>query len=180
MSAGTRRIEAVTGPAAQRLASADRAALSGLAEALKVPGSEVSSRVAALTTELKGLKKELQAARAADLDTYLEALKQDARVVDGVQVVVQRTKGLEMKEAQELLQRAKQSLDPLVAVVFVVGTDGVVVCAAVSKSETGRVKAGELVKAATQAMGGGWWWPPPTRPKARARTLASSMRRLLR
>ncbi len=155
ISAGTRRIEAVTGPEAFDLADRERQALAGMAAVLKVPPTEVADKVSQLAAEAKQLRKDLEKAQAVDVGAVMREVEAAATEVDGVHCVVFRRDGLKMKEVQDLLTRAKKSLAPFVGVVFVPAGDTVLVAAAVSPDVTSRVQAGALVKAATEAMGGG-------------------------
>jgi alanyl-tRNA synthetase len=65
VSAGTRRITALTGKAALELIREEEEALAEVASALKVPVPMVAERVAGLVEEVKSLKKQL-ATRKAD------------------------------------------------------------------------------------------------------------------
>jgi len=155
VSAGTRRLEGVTGPAAVDLARQERGSLAQLARALKVQPLDVETKVLELVAEAKQLRKDLQKATAADLGTVLEQIAAGARRVGEASVFVHRTKGLSMKELQELLARVKQRMTPAAGVVLVDSDEGVLVGAVVDDALIGRVKAGDLVKELTGIMGGG-------------------------
>jgi alanyl-tRNA synthetase len=64
VSAGTRRITALTGKAALDLIHQEEAALNEVAAALKVPTASVPDRVAALIEEVKSLKKQISQRKA--------------------------------------------------------------------------------------------------------------------
>ncbi len=155
VAAGTRRIEAVTGTAALQLVRDERQHLGELAAMLKVAPAKVPARVAELADELKRTRKELEKALAPDFDHELGRLKEHVEVKDGVQTVVFERPGLATKDAQELLRRAEQELQPFAGVVLSVADDAVLVVVVVSKDLTGRVQAGSLVKELTGLMGGG-------------------------
>jgi len=75
VAAGTRRITAVTGPAAHRRVRLTEAALAETAAALRVPPAEVPARVTALVKEARELKKQLSAggrAGGASVDELLQ------------------------------------------------------------------------------------------------------------
>jgi alanyl-tRNA synthetase len=155
ISAGTRRIEAVTGTGAIALAQRDRAALAELSSLLKVPPAEAVGRVAQLTEEVKRLRKELDKATAVDLTALFRELETALESAGGVRCAVFRRDGLKMKEIQELLARAKKQLAPFAGVVLSVSGGEVLLGAAVSPEAVDRVQAGALVQTAAQALGGG-------------------------
>jgi alanyl-tRNA synthetase len=155
ISAGTRRIEAVTGTAAQEQARSERNLLADVARALKSPPGEVAARVAALLEDDKRLRKELEKATAADLGKVFEELRAACRTLGGVQRAVLEFPRLQMKEVQEVLARARKDLAPFVGIVLAPGPEDVLVGAAVSSDQTGRWKAGQLVKELCALLGGG-------------------------
>jgi alanyl-tRNA synthetase len=152
VSAGTRRIEAVTGAASAEAARRDRITMATLAHRLKVPLAEVGTKVDSLLEDLKKTRKELEKATAADLGAILTAMEAAER--SGVGLVFEAPK-LDMKELQELLTRVRQKFDPVAAVVFSPAEEGVLVGAAVSKALTPKVQAGGLVKELASVLGGG-------------------------
>jgi alanyl-tRNA synthetase len=156
ISAGTRRIEAVTGMTALRLAQRDRAALEHLAGQLKVPPPEIGSRVSALLDEAKQLRKALEKATAADLDKLGAEMRALAFPIGDVRTAVLATRTtMTMKEIQDLLARVRQALAPFAGAVLAPQAGEILVGAAVSPEVTARVSAGELVKVATAVLGGG-------------------------
>ncbi|MBZ0152838.1 MAG: alanine--tRNA ligase [Planctomycetes bacterium] len=155
VAAGTRRLEAVTGLGALELARQERLWLGQLATALKVPVARVGERVAELSDELKKTRKELEKALAPDLDAELQKLRGLAADHAGSRTVVYVRPGLQAKDAQELLRRAQQALDPFAGVVLSPGAEDVQIVVAVSPALTSRVKAGDLVKALATLLGGG-------------------------
>ncbi|MHC5065426.1 MAG: alanine--tRNA ligase [Planctomycetota bacterium] len=155
ISAGTRRIEAITGAAAARVAREEQRSLQGIAAVMKIPVAEVHQKVLESLDEAKRLRRELARATAADVGAVLEDLRKSVRPEGAAQVAVYQAKGLAQKELQDLMTRASKSLSPFAGVVFVPGEAGVLVAAAVDPSLHGKLKAGDLVKAVTGILGGG-------------------------
>ncbi len=155
ISAGTRRIEAITGEVAARVAREEQRSLQGIAAAMKIPVSEVQKKVLDGLDETKRLRRELAKATAADVGAILEDLRKSVRSVGEAQVLVLEVSGLEPRELQDLLSRASKSLAPFAGVVFVPSDAGVLVAAAVDPQLHGKLKAGDLVKAVTSVLGGG-------------------------
>ena len=89
ISAGTRRIEAVTGPDAVTLSNRDRGIVADIAALLKVASTEAGARVAQLVADAKSLKKQLEKATAVDLGAVLTELERAAVAVNGIPVEVE-------------------------------------------------------------------------------------------
>ncbi len=155
IAAGTRRLEAVTGLVALELAHKDKQQLAAVAGALKVAPAKVHERVLELTDELKKVRRELEKAQAPDLDAELGRLRAAAVHKDGVHSVVYERPGLQTKDAQELLKRAQQALDPLVGIVLSQVGGEVAIVVAVSQPLVARIKAGDVVKSLAALLGGG-------------------------
>ena len=155
VSAGTRRMEAVTGLVALRLCQQEREQLASLSFALKVPTQKLGDRITEIGEELKRTKKDLEKALAADLDVELAKLKALAQDHGGVRAVVYDRPGLSTKDGQDLLRRALQSMGPIAAVVIAKHADELGIIAAVSPQLHGKLTAGDLVKQIAAVVGGG-------------------------
>ena len=155
ISAGTRRIEAVTGPRAAEQARAERGQLAEVAAALKVPVDEILPRVKVLVDEAKKLRKDLAKATAADVGKLLDELEAASVDHGAWRSVVFEAKGVPMKDLQDLLLRAKQRFESFAGVVLAPAEGEVLVAAAVSADLTGKLHAGTLVKEVAGLLGGG-------------------------
>ena len=155
VAAGTRRIEAVTGTGALELARQERQQVATLSTTLKVPAVRLVERVGELADEVKKLRKDLEKALAPDLDVELAKLRAAAVVHQGTHTVIYERPGLLTKDAQDLLRRAQQALDPFVGVVLSVVDGEALVIIAVSPALTSKLKAGDLVKMMAALLGGG-------------------------
>ena len=155
VAAGTRRIEAVTGRVALRMARAERDQLAQVSGQLKVPTDQVPSRVQELADELKKTKKQLEKALAPYLDVELAKLAEAVVAHAGAHSVVYERAGLQTKDAQDLLHRAQQKFAPFAGVIVSASEDSVSVVVTVSKDLTAKIQAGDLVKELTGLLGGG-------------------------
>jgi len=155
IAAGTRRLEAVTGYEAMKLARDDRQQLGRLAASLKVPPARVPERVQELAADLKKTRKELEQALAPDFDVELDKVRASVIEKDGVRTAVYSRPGLQAKDLQELMKRAQQTCEPFAGVGLSAGAGAVQVVAVVSKPLCDRASAGALVKAVTGVLGGG-------------------------
>jgi alanyl-tRNA synthetase len=155
ISAGTRRLEAVTGLGAMAVTRQEHDALTTMSRALKTPVDELPERVSALMTETKKLRKELAKAQAKDLTEVLADMRTALVQGDGGKSVVHKVEGLTMKDLQDLLGRAQGTFAPVASVVLSPSSQGVLVGATVTKALTDRIRAGDLVKELTSLLGGG-------------------------
>ena len=160
ISAGVRRIEALTGAAAVEAVQEQRALLDEVAGALKTNAAEVPERIAALQKQLKDAKKHQKAAAGADLSAELQAIKAELSEVGGVPSAVLDRPQLGAADLKELGERIK-AIGPDVAVALF-GRDGdavpfLIVCQ--GKAIESGLKAGDLAKSLQdsplQGKGGG-------------------------
>jgi alanyl-tRNA synthetase len=150
-ASNVRRIEAVTGPEAVRLARERDALLSQVEETLRVPGERVVEAVEGLRAEAKAAK------RAVEPAVDPGALAERAGAVDGAQVLTEVVDASDAKALMDIADRVKGKLGDSAAIVLGTVVDGRVhLVAAVTPALVQRgVKAGEVVKAAAQVAGGG-------------------------
>ncbi len=154
VSAGVRRIEAVTGQGALDHVDAEEARLAEAADLLGGSVADVVDRIRAQTTRQKQLERELESLKAKLAAGATADLSQQAVDVSGVKVLVARLEGFDAKALREAVDRLKQQLGD--AVILLAGAqDGkVALVAGVNGSATGRVKAGELLAHVAGQIGG--------------------------
>ncbi len=153
VSAGTRRITAVTGARAlERFRAAERA-LAEAAGTLKVPVAEVSGRLATMVKELKELKKSKPAAGGGGVSP--EQLLAAAVDVGGTRVVVADMGGCDaggMRQAIDLLRR---KASPIAVLLGGAEGDKVTLVAGISKELEARgLSAGVWIRDVATVVGG--------------------------
>ncbi|MEA3058963.1 MAG: alanyl-tRNA synthetase, partial [Sphingomonadales bacterium] len=156
VSAGVRRIEALTGEAARQWLTARDAKLREAAATLKSSPDEVPARVASLVEERKRLERELADAKK-QLAMGGGAAKSDAAVpddVNGHQYLGQVVEGLDPKGLRAAVDEMKKRLGSGIAALVAVNDGRASVAVGVTDDLTGQVSAVELVKAAVAALGG--------------------------
>ncbi len=154
VSAGTRRITALTGSAALEHVRKEEAALAETAARLRVPVGEVPHRVAALVKELRELKKQRASAPQAGGVTA-DKLLADATQNQGVKVVVAEAPGADANVMRQLIDQLRKTASP-VAVLLGAAADGkVTLVAGLSHELVERgVSAGNWIKGAAEVVGG--------------------------
>jgi len=154
ISAGVRRIEAVSGAAALELAQHEANLLRELAQQLRAPIDQLPEKLTTLLDEQRRLERSVQqlgarlaSAASADL---LDRLVQ----VQDVPLLVAAVDGVEAKGLRELLDKLRDKLGSGVILLASVSAGKVNLIAGVTADLTARIAAGELIKAVTALMGG--------------------------
>jgi alanyl-tRNA synthetase len=155
VSAGVRRIEALTGEAA-RLYLLDREAmLDKAAAALRAAPAEVPARIAALVEERKRLERELaEAKRQIGLGGGAKGNGLDARDVGGVRLVAKRLDGVNPKDLRGLVDDAKKQIGSGVVALVAVNDGKAAIAVGVTDDLVATWNAVELVKSGAEALGG--------------------------
>ncbi|TBR14027.1 MAG: alanine--tRNA ligase [Lysobacter sp.] len=145
VSAGVRRIEAVTGQAALDFVSVELQRLDEAAKLLGTPRVELMEKVKALIDRQRRLERELDGAKAKAASGATADLAGSAVVVEGVKVVAARLEGFDAKALREAVDRLKQQLVDAVVVLAGVQEGKAALVAGVGGAALSRVKAGELL-----------------------------------
>ncbi|MFM8283950.1 MAG: alanine--tRNA ligase [Planctomycetaceae bacterium] len=152
VSAGTRRISAVTGRRAlERFRDAERS-LHDAAAALKVPAGELSTRLASLTKELKDLRRK-GPAPAARLS--VDQLLAGAADIAGTRVVVADAQGADAAAMRECIDLLRRKASPIA--VFLASREGdkVTLVAGISRELEARgLSAGQWIREPATVVGG--------------------------
>ncbi len=145
VSAGVRRIEAVTGQGALDHVAEEERCLDEAATLLGGTSGDVADKLRALLDRQKKLERELESLKAKAASSATSDLAGQARDVNGVNVLAVRLEGFDAKALRDALDRLKQQLGD--AVIVLAGTDGgkAALVAGVSGAAAGKVKAGDLL-----------------------------------
>ena len=154
VAAGVRRIEAVTGEGALARIQQQEQQLQQVADTVKTQPSEAAARIVQILDNVKSLEKELAALKLRWAEAQGDELLTRAREVGGLQVLAAELPGADAAILRETLDRLKDKLHSA-AIVLASVTDGkVTLIAGVTKDQTARVKAGELVNFVALQVGG--------------------------
>nr|WP_325248237.1 alanine--tRNA ligase [Amylibacter sp.] len=152
-SSGVRRIEALTGQAAQDYLRGQDHLLAEAALALKAPASEVPARIKSLQDERKALQNEIAELRKKAAMGGTDG-GSDAVTVNGVPFLGQVLADVPGKDLRGLIDEHKKRLGSG-AIVLISGAGGkAAIAAGVTEDLTDRVSAVDLVKAAAAELGG--------------------------
>ncbi len=154
IAAGVRRIEAVTGERAVEWIEEDEARLRRVGEILRAGRDDLDEKVTQLLENSRRLEKELDQLKAKLASSAGSDLAGDAVEVDGIKVLAAKLEGADPKSLRDTMDQLKNKLGSAVIVLATVSGDKVSLVAGVTKDQTDRVKAGDLIKTVAEQVGG--------------------------
>ena len=157
VAAGIRRIEGMTGLGAYEAWAATRDAAGALCRALAVKEDTLSERVAALQDEIKKLHKEIKRVKQAGRSSgaSIESLVAGAREISGLKVIAAKLDEADAEQLRQTADQLREKVPNLVCVLGSVAEGKVSLLCAVSKEQTKRIKAGDVIKRVAAIVGGG-------------------------
>ncbi|WP_202840243.1 alanine--tRNA ligase [Luteimonas saliphila] len=154
VSAGVRRVEALTGQAALDHVLAEERRLREVAGLLGGTTLEVTDKLRGLLERQRRLEREVETHKAMAASGATADLAQQAVEVDGVKVLAARVEGLDAKALRDAMDRLRQQLGDAVIVLAGASDGRAALVAGVSGAAAGRVGAGELVAFVAGRIGG--------------------------
>ena len=154
VSAGVRRVEALTGQAAIDHIQTQEQRLQQLASELGSSVAEAADKLQALQERGKRLERELQALKAKAAAGSTGDLAAQAVDVAGIRVLAARLEGFDAKTLRDTVDRLKQQLGDAAIVLASVNGGKASLVAGVNGSACARVKAGDLVAFVANRIGG--------------------------
>lgn len=145
VSAGVRRIEAVTGQGALDHVAEEERRLDEAARLLGGNASDVADKLRGLLDRQKKLERELESLKAKAASGATSDLGASAAEVGGVKIVATRLEGFDAKALRDAVDRLKQQLGDAVIVLAGASDGKAALVAGVNGSAAGKVKAGELL-----------------------------------
>jgi len=156
IGAGLRRIEAVTGLEALRLAQEDARLLDEAASRLRAGKAEVAARIEQLQAELKRAEREIATLRAKGAASSADDLAASAQAVDDFRVIAGQVPDAPVDALRNLADQLTAKLGSGVVVLGTVQDSRPLFVAKVSKDLVERgLHAGNLVREVAKAAGGG-------------------------
>jgi len=154
IAAGVRRVEALTGARAVEWVEDQEARLRRIAGLVNAGIDDVEKRVTQTTERARRLEKELEQVKARLAAAAGGDLAEQAVYVDGVRVLAARLDGGDAKTLRETVDRLKNKLGAAAVVLATVVDGKVHLVAGVSRPQTDRLKAGDLVNFVAEQVGG--------------------------
>jgi alanyl-tRNA synthetase len=156
VSAGVRRIEALTGEAARRFVTEEEERLQAAADALKASPAELAERVVALVEERKRMERELTETRRKLTLSGGGTTKSgpEIRDVAGVRFLGQVLEGVSPRDLRSLVDEAKKAVGSGIVAFLAVSDGKAAIAVGVTDDLTARFNAVDLVRAGAEALGG--------------------------
>ncbi|MGR9036077.1 MAG: alanine--tRNA ligase, partial [Gammaproteobacteria bacterium] len=154
VAAGVRRIEAITGSACIEWIAARDKMLESIAGLLKSSPDKAVEKVEQLLEKNRALEKQLERLNAKMASTAGDELSAGAVDVNGIKVLAVKLDGVDPKAMRDLVDQLKNKLGSSAVVLASVDGDKVSLIAGVSKDQTAKVKAGDLVNFVAMRVGG--------------------------
>jgi alanyl-tRNA synthetase len=156
IGAGLRRIEALSGPEAERYIEERLDLVTVLSQRFKVPPAELPGRIDALDQQLSGERRRADAQSASRSLGAADALAEQAEQLDGVRVVVARVEAESQDALRGMGDRLRQQLGSTFVTLGAIIEDRPVLLALASDDVVERgLRADEVVKRAGAVVGGG-------------------------
>ena len=153
---GMRRIEAMTGRAAEELFVQQAATLQAISQKLQAPVHELEARLDAYMADTDTLRRRLADAERSGLRSEAETLLGHVRDVDGVNLVASTTSAHNVEAMREMGDYLKQKLDSVfVALGAVIDGSPVIVTMITPDLVDRGLHAGNIARDAAKIMGGG-------------------------
>ncbi len=153
---GMRRIEALTGRAAETLFVEQSTLLDGLSRRLQTPVAELETRLDSYMQESEDLRRRLAAMERSLLRSEAEALLQRVADVDGVRVVSGRTSANNADGMREMGDFLRDKLSSCVVTLGALSEGSPILVTMVTADLVERgLNAGNIARNAAKLMGGG-------------------------
>ncbi len=153
LASGVRRIEALTGAAAEAYVDREEVLLREIATALKTAPTELPTRLTALVEERRRLERELAEARRALASGNGRAMPV-AKEVNGIKFAGRTITDLPAKELKSLADEIKRELGSGVVALVTTAEGKASLVVGVTEDLTRRFNAVDLVKLGAAALGG--------------------------
>ncbi|MEM0911208.1 MAG: alanine--tRNA ligase [Pseudomonadota bacterium] len=154
ISAGVRRIEAITGQTALDFVNSDSDMLHSVAQLLKSDKASLFGKLQQYIQQAKQVEKELSAAKQKLAGQQSKNIIDKAELVAGINVLVSELSNVEAKSLRNMVDDLKNQMGSGVIVLAVKNDEKVNLIVGVTKDLTGKFKAGELVNYLASQVGG--------------------------
>jgi alanyl-tRNA synthetase len=154
ISAGVRRVEALTGEAAVRQYQQTTDAVARLAHITGVAEPELVEHVEKLLTRERNLEKQVEHLKNKVAQSAVGSLESQARTVKDVKVLAVSLDGMDRAQLRALADSLRNKWKTAVVVLASTEDSTVSIVSAVTKDLTGKIHAGKLVGSVAQAVGG--------------------------
>jgi alanyl-tRNA synthetase len=154
ISAGVRRIEAITGDTAIRDYQHASESLHRLTQMVRVSEPELIEQLEKTLAHQKSLEKQVEQLKNKVAQSAIGDLERQVRTIKDVKVLAAKVDGLERQQLRTLADSLRNKWKSAVVVLASAEDSNVSIVSAVTKDLTSKVHAGKLAGAVAQAVGG--------------------------
>ena len=146
VAAGVRRIEALTGAGALAWVDEQNGRLHNIAQKVKSGINDADMKVGLILEKNRNLEKELNQLKAKLAAQAGSDLASQAEEINGIKVLAANLEGVDPKSLRDTADQLKNKLGSAAVVLSTVNNGKVSLVAGVTKAETSKIKAGDLLK----------------------------------
>ena len=154
VASGIRRVEAITGENALDHLRHLESTLKAAAERVRGGRDDLVEKIDAQLERTRALEKEVAALKGKLAGAASGDLASQARDIKGVKVLAAQVDGVSGNDLRDLQDQLKNKLGSGIVVLGAADGDKVSLIAGVTQDLTGRIKAGDLIKAVAAQVGG--------------------------
>jgi alanyl-tRNA synthetase len=154
VSAGARRLEAITGNAAVERFQGATATLNRVAQTIHASESDLLEQIDKLLAHQRHLEKQLEQLKNKVAQSQSSSLETQVREIKGVHVLSVEVDGLDRVQMRGLADSLRNKWKSCVVVLGTADDHGVAIVVAVTKDLTQKVHAGKLIGPIAVAVGG--------------------------
>ncbi|GMQ97041.1 MAG: alanine--tRNA ligase [Gammaproteobacteria bacterium] len=154
VAAGIRRVEAITADNALNWLNDNTRQLDRVSRLLKSSRNDAAEKLKSLLDRFRAMEKELERVKAKSASAAGSDLADRAQDIDGIKVLAAALEGADPKSLRDTVDQLKNKLQHAAIVLASVHDGKVILVAGVTKPETKRIKAGNLVNVVASQVGG--------------------------
>lgn len=154
ISAGIRRIEAITGIAVYDYLNNMEDVIDRISQNLKTDRSHIEDRVSQLLINIKEKDKQILELKNFSNTEILDDLLKNKKDISGINVVTGKIENTDVDSLRDIGDKVRDKLKSAIIVLAGINEDKLTFVAMVSKDLTDRYNAGKIVKSVAQMTGG--------------------------
>ncbi|HET8808421.1 MAG TPA: alanine--tRNA ligase [Methylophaga sp.] len=154
IASGVRRIEAVTGDIALNYIEDSENRLRKISDLVKAKADNVEDKTAQMVQRTRQLEKELEVLKTKLASSAGQDLAAEAKDINGVKVLAAKLDGVDAKALRDAVDQLKNKLGSAAIVLATIEDDKITLIAGVSKDQTAKIRAGDLVAHVATQIGG--------------------------
>ena len=154
IASGVRRIEAVTGVEAIKHIEKNQTILSKAAKTLKTDIQDLPDRIDQILSNQRKLEKQLESFKKEISTQAGNNLIKKVESIGDVNVLIETIDGCSSSDLKDILDEIKQKINPSIIILATPNDEKISLLASVDKSLTKKIKAGDIIKSLSTALGG--------------------------